>query len=81
MSLLIDPDGTNHSILSGAIEELKPAHFMVAKSIGEGRLALGSRVDSYDLILLAIKNLHSAAFIFYKSFVAVVFRVFPETLA
>lgn len=54
--LLIDPDRTNHSILSGPIEELKPAHFMGAKSISEGRLALGSRVDSFDLILLAIKN-------------------------
>ena len=29
---------------------------MVAKSIGESRLTLGSRVDSFDLILLAIKN-------------------------
>lgn len=54
--LLVDPDKTNRSILNGLLEELKPRRLMVAKSIAEGRLALGSRVDSFDIILLAVKN-------------------------
>ena len=64
--LLVDPDKTNRSILSRLIEDMKPDRFMMAKSIAEARLALASRVDQFDVILLAIKNPPTSGFHFLQ---------------
>lgn len=54
--LLVDPDSTTRSLLSGVIESLKPARFMITKSIPEALQAMKDGVDVFDCVIAAIKN-------------------------
>ena len=60
--LLVDPDKTNRSILTGLIEDMKPRRFMAAKSLAEGRLAMADRLEAFDVVLLAVKNPPTSGF-------------------
>ena len=64
--LLVDPERTNRTILAGMIEDIKPAQFMVAKSVADARLALADRFNTFNIIILAIKNPPTSGFHFLQ---------------
>ena len=64
--LLVDPDRTNRSILTGLIEDMKPGGFLAVKSLDDGRSALAARSKTYDVVLLAVKNPPTSGFHFLQ---------------
>lgn len=64
--LLVEPDKANRSLLSGIIDDLKPARFMAAKSTDEARTALSGRVNQFNCIIMALKNPPTSGFHFLQ---------------
>lgn len=77
--LLVEPDKANRSLLSGIIDDLKPALFMATKSTAEARNALIGRVDQFDCIILALKNPPTSGFHFLQEIRAGQIKRTPHT--